>query len=145
MAIVRLRRRGRRPTILKERVGRRRWCEEICGDPDCLRRLRDGEDLENCVLRLRLEMRVSLAGYDEVESILTELGGTAATSGRAGILQVDRRELELIPPGRDDFPADLPPVLATVIERLEAGAHGAEGELARRALFHLYKEVTAGA
>lgn len=145
VAIVRLRRRGRRPTILKERVGRWRWREEICGDPDCLRRLRDGEDLENCVLRLRLEMRVSLAGYDEVESILTELGGTAATSGRAGILQVDRRGLELMPPGRDDFPGDLPPVLAAVVERLEASARGDEGELARRALFHLYKEVTAGA
>jgi hypothetical protein len=56
--------------------------EETCGEPAELRRLRDGEELD-CVLRLKLEMTVSLPGYDEVESILAELAAPRqAPAGR---------------------------------------------------------------
>jgi DNA repair exonuclease SbcCD nuclease subunit len=143
VAIVRFRRRGRRPIIRRERVGRWRWRRETCRRPEELRSLRDGEELDNCVLRLTLDMTVSLAEYEEVESILAALGGTAATSGRVGILQVDRGELRLGSAGREDFPDELPAALVAVVDRLREHP---DVDLARRALYHLYKEVkNAGA
>jgi hypothetical protein len=60
-----------------------------------------------------------------------------------GILKVDRSGLRLDTSARDDFPAELPAVVASVVERLRMAA-GEDGELAQRALYHLYKEVTAG-
>ncbi len=59
IAIVRLSsRRGRRPTIHRERVGRWRWRKEICRHPDELRRLRDADDLENSPVRAAKVPRV---------------------------------------------------------------------------------------
>ncbi len=145
VAVVYFRGRGRRPHVQRERVGRWLWREETACDLAELRRLKN-EDLGHTVLRLTLEMSVTLAGYDEVHRILAELGGTDATHGRAGILQVDRTRLRIGGATADDFPEDLPGVLRAAVDRLaeiESGdADTRQKEVARRALFHLYKLVT---
>ncbi len=142
VAIVLFRRRGRRPLVQKEKVGTWEWREETCRSLADLRSLRESEGLRQTALRLVLDMEVSLAEEKEIDRLLDELAGTAATHGRAGILKVDRQGLRLAPSGAEDFPAELPPVLAAVVERLETMQGGGEGELAQKALSHLYKLVT---
>ncbi|HVY61990.1 MAG TPA: DNA repair exonuclease [Planctomycetota bacterium] len=143
VAIVFFPRRGRRALVRKERVARWRWREVVCRDVAALRALRDGEDLRQCVVRLALDMAVSIRETDEVERILVELEGTDATHGRAGILQVDRSRLRFAAEARpDEFPADLPDSLKAAVARLEERASdGADSETARRALFHLWRLV----
>lgn len=138
--------RGRRSTVHKQRVGRWTWREETVTDLATLRQL-GGENLERCVLRLVLDLEVGMREYDEVESILEKLGGTEAAHGRAGILEVDRSRLRMAAGGAEEFPPNLPPVLEAAVERLrarEASPEGRERDVARRALFHLYKLVREG-
>ncbi len=52
-------------------------------------------DLDRHVVRLHLDMTVSLSEESEVERILRDLQGTDATHGRAGVLLVDRTNLRL--------------------------------------------------
>lgn len=144
VAVVFFRRRGGRPYVQRERVGRWEWRRETVHDVEELRRLRR-EDLGHTVLHLALQMDVTLSGYDEVERLLEELGGTDATHGRAGILQVDRTNLRIEGGSSGDFPEDLPNVLRAAVDRLTAmdaeDADTRQKEVARRALFHLYKLV----
>jgi hypothetical protein len=96
------------------------------------------------VLRLVLELNVSVAEYDEVRSILEALKGTEVTQGRAGILQIDDSGLELrVGDGAAAAFAELPEVLVAAARRLTVLSEGPDGEKAKRALFHLY-EVTRG-
>jgi DNA repair exonuclease SbcCD nuclease subunit len=146
VAVVYFRRRGRRPHIQRERVGRWLWREETVQELEDLRRLKN-EDLGHTVLRLTVEMGVTLAGYDEVHRILDQLGGTDATHGRAGILQEDLTKLRIEGVAADDFPENLAAVLRATVDRLTAiEANSAvdtrQKDEARRALFHLYKLVT---
>lgn len=142
VALVFFGRSGRRPQLQRERVARWTWRQETCTSLEQLRALR-AADLVNTVLRLTLDMTVSLDEHEEVQAILDELQGTAAASGRAGVLLLDRAGLRL-EVGAAAFPTDLPPVLADVVGELEARARVEdpdEAAVARRALLHLYRLV----
>ena len=79
-----------------------------CRDINELRTLLTTPDLDRHVVRLHLDMTVSLSEENEVERILRDLQGTDATHGRAGILLVDRTNLRLQPGSDGVFPDDLP-------------------------------------
>src|SRR5260221_352324 len=76
-------------------------------------------DLHRHVVRLHLDMSVSLAEENEVERILRELQGTDAAHGRAGILLADKINFRLEPGSGNIFPEHLPPVVRDTIERLD--------------------------
>jgi DNA repair exonuclease SbcCD nuclease subunit len=143
VALVALFRRGRRPRIDPEPVAFWRWLDVHCRDLNELRRVLTVADLDRHVLKLRLDMTVSLSEEAEVERILRDLQGTDATHGRAGVLIVDRTNLKLKVGSGDAFPDDLPPVLKDTIDRLDQLVANATDEVektkATRALSHLYK------
>jgi DNA repair exonuclease SbcCD nuclease subunit len=153
VALVAMFRRGRRPRVDVERVGFWRWLDVRCQDINDLRDLLTRAELDRQVVRLRLDMAVSLTEKSEVERILRDLRGTDATHGRAGILVEDRSGLRLHAGSGDAFSQDLPPVLKDTVARLDlliAAAPGeAEKEKATRALAHLYemlqtRDITSG-
>jgi len=137
VAIVFFPRRRSRPHIRRETVGKWTWREENVTDVESLARLRD-EDLNQSVVRLRLNMSLSLAEYDQVREILRELKGTTAAHGRVGVLQVDEDNLTLDIARAEELRAELPNVLASVVDRLQE-AEKTNPELAQRALYHLYQ------
>jgi DNA repair exonuclease SbcCD nuclease subunit len=143
VAIVALFRHGRRPRIEAEPVGSWRWKDAPCRNINDLRTLLTTPDLDRHVLRVRLDMTVSLSEESQVDRILRELEGTDAMHGRAGILVIDRTNMRLQPGSADAFPDDLPPVLKDTIARLDRLAAEAvdesEKSRATRALAHLYK------
>jgi DNA repair exonuclease SbcCD nuclease subunit len=143
VALVALFRHGMRPRVESERVGFWRWLDMRCCDMNQLRSLLTTSDLDRHVVRLRLDMTVSLSEENEVERILRELQGTDATHGRAGILLVDKGDLQLQPGSDGIFPEDLPPVIQDTIARLDRMIEESDDEVeklrATRALGHLFK------
>jgi hypothetical protein len=130
--------------VRKERVGRWRWREVTCRDLTALLALRDDKDLRHSVVRLILDMTVTLQEMEDVERILTELKGTESTHARIEILQVDRKKLTVATKVAEDaFPPELPDALKTTVRLLQEEAQGPEGEVAARALCHLLKLVHA--
>ena len=63
-------------------------------DMNALRSLLTTPDLDRHVVRLHLELTVSLSEEGEVERIPRDLQGTDATHGRVGVLIVDRAGLQ---------------------------------------------------
>src|SRR5438874_767521 len=108
-----------------------------------LRGLLPTPDLDRHVVRLHLDMTVTLSEESEVERILRDLRGTDATHGRVGVLVEDLANLRLQVGTGDAFPEDLPPVLKDTVARLDRLIAGAldetEKSRATRALAHLYK------
>jgi DNA repair exonuclease SbcCD nuclease subunit len=143
VALVALFRRGRRPRVDPEPVAFWRWVDVHCRDLNELRGVLTMTDLDRHVLRLHLDMVVSLAEETEVERILRDLQGTDATHGRVGVLQVERANLRLEIGSGNAFPEDLPPVLRDTVTRLDQLILNASSEVeeyrAIRALSHLYK------
>lgn len=143
VAVVALFRHGLRPRVEEARVGAWHWIDERCRSMNELRSLLTRKDLDRHVLKLRLEMTVSLAEESELTRIVRELEGTDATHGRAGILLVDRSQLRIQAGSADAFPDDLPPVLQDTVARLgrriAEAADEVERDRANRALAHLYK------
>ena len=137
--------RRRRPLIRREVVGTWRWRDETCNSMPQLRALAEESDLGKTVLRLKLDMTVPLAEYDEAERILGLLGGSLAATPRVGVLNVDRQRLRLLTDeAMAQFNANLPTVLRATAERLQALAQGGDPrqqEQAERALHHLYRLV----
>ena len=135
--------RRRRPIVRKETVGSWRWRDETCHSMPQLRALADESGLSNTVLRLKLDMTVPFAEFDEAERILASLGGSLAATPRVGVLNVDRQGLRLLTDeAMAQFNADMPAVLRTTAERLQALAQGSDPrqqEQAERALHHLYR------
>lgn len=129
----------RRVVLRKEPVAHWSWHEITCGSLSELRDLRDGIDRSRQVVRLTVDFRATAAEYEEAETILRELAGTEAVHGRIGILQLDRRRLELDTQNIGAAFAALPDVLRTTAARLEEMAQGEQGEIAREALMHLYR------
>ena len=119
VALVALFRHGLRPRVEAEPVAFWRWIDVRCRDINELRTLLTTPDLDRHVVRLHLDMTVSLAEESEVERILRDLQGTDATHGRAGVLLVDRTNLRLQPGSGGVFPDDLPPVVKDTIARLD--------------------------
>ena len=130
VAIVSFKRAGARPQIHRVTVAQWTWREETVTSLAQLRALA-ADDLIDTVLRLRFDLAVSAAEEKEVERFIALLKGTSATSGRAGALIVDRRQLRAQPPSIDDL-GELPETLATVAAKLRRDA--ANSDEARRAL-----------
>lgn len=137
---------GQRAHVRKERVARWTWREETVTDLARLRALA-AEDLTTTVLRLVLDLDVTLAEHEQLTRTLAELEGTTATHGRAGVLAVERRRVE-VRPDATAFPRDLPAALQAAVRRLDQEARAEDGparETARRALVHLWRLVRAPA
>jgi DNA repair exonuclease SbcCD nuclease subunit len=83
VAVVSFTRRGLRPQIFRERVARWTWRQVAVRCMAELRALAE-QDLLNTVLRLQLNLNLSLAELDEVTRILASLRGTDAVSARTG-------------------------------------------------------------
>ena len=143
VALVALFRRGRRPRVECERVAFWRWRDMWCRDMNELRSVLTTPDLDRHVVRLHLDMTVSLSEESEVERIVRDLQGTDATHGRVGVLMVDRENLRLQAGSGGAFPDDLPPVLKDTVARLDRliadATDESEKSKATRALAHLYK------
>lgn len=143
VALVALFRRGLRPRVDAEPVAFWRWIDVRCRDLNELRGLLTTPDLDRHVVRLHLDMTVSLSEESEVERILRDLRGTDATHGRVGVLVEDLANLRLQVGSGDAFPDDLPPVLKDTVARLDRlvaeAADESEKSKATRALAHLYK------
>ena len=143
VAVVAMFRRGSRPRVEGASVAFWTWIDVRCRDMNELRSLLTRQDLERHVVRVHLDMTVTLAEESELTRILRDLEGTDATHGRAGILVVDRARLRVQTGSADAFPAGLPPVLEDTVARLnrivEESMVEAEKERATRALTHLYK------
>ena len=107
-----------------------------------LRSLLTTQDLDRHVVRLHLDLTVSLSEESEIERILRDLQGTDATHGCAGVV-VDRANLRLQAGAGDAFPDDPPPVLKDTVARLDRliadATDESEKSKATRALAHLYK------
>jgi 3',5'-cyclic AMP phosphodiesterase CpdA len=133
---------GRPPVIQKQPVSRWQWRDVACRSVQELELLAQ-QDLRNCVLRLSLNMSVSFGELDRIEKILGELKGNEAAHGKAGMLQEDRKGLEIQAPQVSDFGAALPEALQSVVARLQTQANAPErdGVVARRALYRLYQTV----
>ena len=143
VALVALFRHGRRPRVEAEPVAYWRWVDVQCRDMNELRGVLTIPDLDRHVVRLHLNMTVSLSEESEIERILRDLRGTEAAHGRAGVLVEDRANLRLIVSSGDAFPDDLPPVLQDTVDRLErlvaTATEDSEKSRATLALAHLYK------
>jgi hypothetical protein len=102
--------------------------------------------LERQVVRLRLDMTVSLSERHEIDRILRDLRGTDATHGRVGVLLEASSSLRVRIGSDNSFPEDLPPVLKDAVARLQGLAASAvdesEKQRATRALSHLYNLVS---
>lgn len=125
------------PTIQTEKVGRWRWRDVCCRSVTDLEDLRK-EDLKDCVLRLTFDLEVSLRQRERVDEIVQELKGTEAAHGKAGVLLWEEGGLKLVTSGEDFSGYELPEVLKTVVARLQAEAAAHDGDVSRRALYHLY-------
>ena len=136
---------GRRPRVERERVGAWTWRERVVHSVAELATLLSERDLDRVVLRLRLELEVSVAEEGEVDRILGQLGGTDVNHGAVGILVVDRTKLALSVSTPEDFEAALPPVLQETVRRLRAVAVAAEDPkeqaVAARAIAQLYRTL----
>jgi hypothetical protein len=111
-----------------------------------LAELRDlcSEELARTVLRLTVKARLAASEMEEAEAILRELGGTGASRGRVGILQLDRSQLTLDTRGIEIQLSHLPAVLRATVARLkelEATDDAKVAEVAQAALYHLYRLV----
>lgn len=122
-----------RPILRKLQVARWRWRHETIRDIGTLRAVA-AEELHATVLRLAFDLEVDLRDRDDVERILELLAGNEARPGRAGILDADRAGIRIrIASVANAFPANLPPVLQTVVEKLRGIAASADPDSARRA------------
>src|SRR5439155_16572094 len=143
VALVVLFRHGRRPRVEAEPVAYWRWLDVRCRDVHELRSVLTTPDLDRHVVRLHLDMTVSLSEESEVDRIIRELEGTDAAHGRAGIVVVDRTNLRLKADTGNAFPNDLSPVLKETIARLDRLVADAANEMdkatATRALAHPYR------
>lgn len=134
--------RQRVATVRQERVARWTWEERNITTLDDLRELVRRSDLDDRVLRLRINMQVAAPEYDEAELLLDELQGTAARHARVGVLDLDRQGLELETATVDQYCVDLPDVLRSAVTRLKSVAEDpAQRLVAERALFHLYRST----
>jgi DNA repair exonuclease SbcCD nuclease subunit len=101
-------------------------------------------DLGAHVLRLVLDMSARVDEFEAVERILVELEGTEAQHGKVGVLQLERERLRLETDRLEDALEGAPEVLRSVAARLRAaeaehGKNSAQGDIARRALYQLYR------
>ena len=143
-ALVFIRRRSRRALVQREKVGRWTWRQETVSDLASLKALCDAKDLKQTVLRLTVDLEVPLRQYEEVHRVLGELKGTEAAQGRVGVLQTITDGLKMDTTDVESLFEGLPASLQAAVGKLTAlaqGEHGEQGEMARQALWNLYRLV----
>jgi DNA repair exonuclease SbcCD nuclease subunit len=149
VAIVLLTRPGRRALVVPEPVAYWRWRTVVARSVEDVVRLRDEGRLEQAVLRLVLDMTLSLRERHRLEAVLEQLKGNDAHSPRVGVLQLDTTGLRLRADVQlEDFPENLPAPVRGAVERLRrraAEGSGPEREQALLALSHLFKLVERAA
>ncbi|HEY6722750.1 MAG TPA: DNA repair exonuclease [Polyangiaceae bacterium] len=143
VALVFLRRHPHPPLVRRETVGRFRWVAAHCDSMESIRSLKSRSALEETVLKVELDLAVTLKEEAELEQILRELVGDEAMAGRAAVVQVERKRVELTTGDLDELLPRLPGVLRATVQRLrEQAANDTEDAvLATRALRHLYQVV----
>ncbi len=144
VAVVLFRKRPLPPKVRQESVGHYRWRESTVRTIADLRTLRLQPDLNRTVLRVILDLSVTLEEDEELRTIIDELKGTEVASGRAAMTVLETRRLELQTQGIEELATTLPPVLQAAVKRLravEAGADPTESGRAKQALRHLYRLV----
>lgn len=139
VALVALPRAGARPIVERIAVGRWVWRDETVTSLESLRRLAS-EDLSTTVLRLRLEMSVTVAEEKSVDQLIRQLNGDAANAGRAGAFVVDRSGLRIEVGDVSELLRDAPETLLAVAAKLAAAA--TLDDEAKRALHLLYRMLS---
>ncbi len=123
VALVSFTRHGLRPHIQRERVARWTWRHETIRSMAELRALA-AKELQSTVLKLTLEMTVSVREMKEVEDILKAFKGTEAANPRAGAFVCEPTGLKVDP--RDGLSEEelknLPEAIRKTLERLRAEA-----------------------
>jgi DNA repair exonuclease SbcCD nuclease subunit len=137
VVIVGFRSGGRRPRLIPQTVARWRWEERTVRSIPELDALLD-EDLGQTVLKLRLELEVTIAEQEHVDHQLRRLKGSFAAHGRAGAMITDTKglRLNLVDAG---LPDDLPELILEAGEQLTQASE--EDPIARRALILLHRLV----
>ena len=136
--------RSRQALVQKRAVGQWKWEELTVKSMEELRLLAMRTDLAARVLRLTLDLRVTAPEYQEVETLLGKLQGSASTHARVGVLELDREKLRLDLTNLDALSAGLPPVLQAAAKRLKVQSEDpAQRAAAERALFHLFSLAKA--
>lgn len=147
VVLAQLRPHGGAPRYRRVRVGHWSWEQVRCSQMSEVRRLLERTDLQRRVLRLTLELVVTLAEREELERLLRELEGTEVESGRAGLVErVDRSAERLVADAfAAQLPDDVPEVLHEVHTRLRARLDDPEQRAATEtALIHLHKLIAGG-
>lgn len=133
--------RSRKVEFKPERVAAWTWTERTVRSLAELRDVHADSQLSRCVVRLSVEARLSAPEFEEAERLLRELKGTSAAHGRVGVIQIDRDRMALDTTGIEHELTDLPEVLRATVHHLQALETGDQAEVARAALYHLYKLV----
>lgn len=143
VALVFFRRHPHPPLVRRESVGRFRWVAARCRSLESIRSLKTRPGLEETVLKVELDLAVTLKEEAELERIIRELVGGDAMAGRAAVVQLDRKRVELTTGDLDELLPRLPSVLRQTVKRLREQATSGTDEavLATRALRHLYQVV----
>ena len=132
VAVVWFKRHGTRPRVQRERVARWTWRNESVRSMAELNALVAG-DLVSTVLRLRLDLTVSLSEMHELDRIVSLLKGTTATNARAGAFVCDRSKLRLDLERGISLTPDDPQALCEAAERLRMEATTSDQETAEEA------------
>ncbi len=135
--------RRRRALVREELVGHFSWEVLTVTSLEELEGLA-ARDLRQHVVRLVLDLRASVDEFDAIEKILIQLSGTDAAHGTVGVLQVDRARLRLDTLNLEATLEQAPDVLRRAAARLreleqQHGPDTDQGEIARRALYQLYR------
>jgi DNA repair exonuclease SbcCD nuclease subunit len=142
VALVWFTRHGKRPQIQRERVARWTWRQvTVCSMAE-LRALA-ADDLVSTVLRVKLELTVSLVELKEINDILSSLRGTEATNARTGAFVCEPSDPSnlVIDPGDIDVKG-LPDTVREAAALLEKeGKTSAEAKRALIILQRLLHEV----
>jgi DNA repair exonuclease SbcCD nuclease subunit len=132
--------RQREAKVHKQPVAFWTWEEARVSTLAELRALCARRDLQSRVLRLRVEMQLPAAEFEQAEALIEELTGTPAKHAKVGILELDKSRFSLDPRSLQDVSKDLPATLQATIARLQTATESEderERELAGRALYHL--------
>jgi DNA repair exonuclease SbcCD nuclease subunit len=142
VVIATLRRPGTRPQLVREHVARWTWREETATSLEVLRRLAS-EDLSSTVLRLHLDLAVSVTEEKEINALTSRLKGNLAMSGRAGAFILDSSLLRLQIGSIEEVLKDAPETLVEVAARLTQEApQSDEAARALQLLCRLVAEVS---
>lgn len=133
--------RSRKVDFRPERVGTWTWTERRVRSLEELQDLHADPKLAKTVLRLIIEARLSAGEYEKAERVLEELKGNSSSHGRVGVLQLDRERMQLETRDIEEAFENVPDVLKATVSRLRALEAGDQAEVARAALFHLYRLV----